>query len=446
MWSCGGIQRKAVFFFGASVAGTAGAQIQTTGYAPAPNRLLVRARGTEESVPFALAVSGASFREGGPVSVAEELGDGQVVVMRYSTDVDPRAAAQALRRDPRVAWAQPDYLIRHCLVTDPAASARPDLFETRGLGLLGLFDLPLATPPAPVSHPVPDPMIDSLSTLSDIHAQDAWATTRGSRDVVVAVIDSGIDYQHEDLMGNLTNDVGYDFIENDYLPYDHHRHGTHVSGIIGAVGGNGIGISGVSPVVSLMALRALTDKGEGRTSDAIRAIDYAIDHGARLINASWGGPADDLNPALDEAIQRAGSHEILVVAAAGNEAVDIGQRPFYPAAFDRPNLLSVASVSSAGELSRFSNRGRQVQVAAPGENILSTIPNSKYARLNGTSMAAPHVTGIAALLLARNPGLKAADLKRILMQSVTTRANLSGAVATGGVVDALRALQMAGGH
>ena len=237
--------------------------------------------------------------------------------------------------------------------------------------------------------------------------------------MTVAVVDTGIDTSHPDLDGNIWRNPneqpngfdddgdgfiddlhGADFVNRDSDASDDAGHGTHVGGIIGAEGNNGIGISGVNWNARLMPLKFLNSDGEGNTADAAMAIDYAVAHGARAINASWGGPA--FSQTLYEAVRRAGQHNVLVVAAAGNEGNDSDVAPDYPAAFDLSNVISVAASDRYDNLLSYSNYGaKSVDLAAPGDDIYSTVPPatepSGYANFSGTSMAAPAVTGAAAL-------------------------------------------------
>ena len=207
-------------------------------------------------------------------------------------------------------------------------------------------------------------------------------------------MDTGVAYKHPDLVGNawrnpgdpvngadddgdgFIDDVfGADFFSNDSNPDDDGGHGTHVAGIIGAQGNNALGVTGVNWDVNLMALKFLDENGEGNTADAANAIDYAVAHGARVVNASWGGPS--FSQALYGSIKRAGERGTLVVAAAGNEGVNADVRPDYPAAFDLPNIVSVAATDRADRLLDFSNYGaKSVDLAAPGDDIYSTVPTA----------------------------------------------------------------------
>jgi subtilisin family serine protease len=305
--------------------------------------------------------------------------------------------------------------------------------------------------PADVNPPVVDPDLGKTYGMSKIGATDAWKTFNGSKDFVVADIDTGIDYNHEDLAFNLWRQkddkgqefVGYDFVHNDNLPFDDNEHGTHTAGTIGAVGGNGKGVSGVTQRVSLMALKFLSGEGSGTTADAIRAIDYAVEHGAKVLSNSWGGKGDDNNAALKEAIERARAKDVLFVAAAGNDGTDNdGSDPSYPAGFDNDNLISVAATDSSDELAFFSNYGKKsVHLAAPGVNVYSTVPGNKYKQESGTSMACPHVAGAAALLWSRHPDWNYKKVKEVLLSSVDQVSSLQGKTVTGGRLNILKALR-----
>ena len=297
-----------------------------------------------------------------------------------------------------------------------------------------------------------DPRFKELWGLTAIDAPGAWATTVGDRRITVAVVDDGVALTHPDLAPNLwinpseiaangrdddgdgyVDDVnGYDFVANRGDPSpartgDERWHGSHVAGTIGAAGDNRIGISGVNWKVALMALRAIGPRG-GRSDDLARAIDYAVDHGARVVNASWGGGGQ--SQAIAKAVARASERGVLFVAAAGNESAS---RPSFPASLATDNLLSVGALTPAGKLAPFSNRG--ALVAAPGVGILSTTAPGQYERYDGTSMAAPHVTGLAALLWAARPEAKLEDVRRAILSSAAAVAGVKN-----GRVDAARAM------
>ncbi|MEO6656150.1 MAG: S8 family serine peptidase [Pyrinomonadaceae bacterium] len=303
---------------------------------------------------------------------------------------------------------------------------------------------------------------DGGSNRADIDALEAWATTKGSADVVVAVLDSGVDYTHEDLVGNMWirpenvpaytddelgtfNDLnGYNGTDKLTDPMDDNGHGTHCAGIIGAEGDNGIGISGINQKVKIMPLKFLGRGGFGSTGDAIEAINYAIDrkkHGVnvRIISASWGSTSK--SKALEDTIRAAGDAGILFVAAAGNDGSNNDSRAHYPSNYDLPNIISVAALDRNDQLAGFSNFGvKTVHVAAPGKDILSTWLNDGYREASGTSMATPYVSGVGALIIANEPGISMANLRKRILGSADKLESLNGKVATGGRICAANAL------
>jgi subtilisin family serine protease len=279
-----------------------------------------------------------------------------------------------------------------------------------------------------------DPRYRDLWGLARIGVPGAWDRTTGERAVTVAVVDDGVALDHPDLKSNLwvneqeqdgngldddgdgyVDDVnGYDFVDDRPSPApapsgDARWHGTHAAGIIGAAGDNRVGVVGVNWKVSLMALRALGPSG-GRSDDLARAIDFAADHGARVINAAWGGGG--ASQVLARAIARAGSKGALVVAAAGNGAAE---SPEAPANLDLDNLLSVGATTPEDLLAPFSNRG--ALLAAPGVGILSTTAPGQYERYDGTSMASAHVAGVAALLWAAHPDASLGQVRDAIVSS-----------------------------
>jgi subtilisin family serine protease len=275
-------------------------------------------------------------------------------------------------------------------------------------------------------------------------------------------VDTGIDYNHADLTHNMwrnpgelpngldddnngfVDDIsGVDFANDDADPTDDSSHGTHVAGIVGAEGGNGIGGVGVNWKVRLVALKFLDENGEGNTANAAEAIDYAVKAGARVINASWGGPGFSF--ALSKAIRNAGNQGVLVVAAAGNEGENSDSEPEYPASYDLPNVISVAATDAGDGLVDFSNYGaRTVDLGAPGDEIYSTVPKfaspSGFAYFSGTSMAAPFVSGAAALYLSRTPSATVTQVRDALLQTVDPVPALAGKTVTGGRLNLGRAL------
>ena len=324
------------------------------------------------------------------------------------------AEVAKLKADPNVEYAEPNYVYR--------ASDAPN-----------------------------DPRYSSLYGMTITHADSAWKVTTGKKSVLVAVIDTGVDYNHEDLAGNVfvnskeiannhvdedgngyIDDVhGWDFANNDNNPMDDNEHGTHVSGTIGAVGNNGKGVVGVNWQVSILPCKFLDSNGSGTSADAAEAIMYSANMGAVISSNSWGGGGQSLT--LENAIKYANSKGMLVVAAAGNESSNNDNTPSYPANYNVANVISVAATDSQDKLASFSNYGAtKVHLAAPGVNILSSTPNNQYQSFSGTSMATPHVSGALALMRAANDTLSAASMKAKLLASVDNVTGLTGKVSTGG--------------
>jgi len=297
---------------------------------------------------------------------------------------------------------------------------------------------------------------------ADISATLAWATTKGSDDVVVAVLDSGVDYTHPDLavniwtrpenikeyedsdLGAIDDQHGYNAIDNDGDPMDENGHGTHCAGIIGAEGGNNEGITGVNWNVKIMPLRFMDATGSGTTKDAIEAINYVIDRkkagvNVRIISASWG--STQKSRALEDVISRANDAGILFVAASGNSSADTDRIPHYPSSYNLGNVISVAALDRNDQLTSFSNFGaKSVHIAAPGKDILSTWLQHDFREASGTSMATPVVAGVAALVLAKNPNMSVGELRKHLLSSVDKLPGLKGKVASGGRINAAKAV------
>lgn len=262
-----------------------------------------------------------------------------------------------------------------------------------------------------------DPHYSKQWALSKIGAEKAWGMEKNTLRPIVAVIDTGVDYNHEDLKTQiLRNDKGevqgWNFIENNNDPMDvisteprgNPGHGTHCAGIIGASKDNGIGVSGIASKVWLMPLRFIAPNGSGDLMNAIKAIDFAIQHGAQIISASWGAAVSrSVVKPLIEAIERAGQKGVIFVAAAANDGKSNDTREVYPANAGLPNVISVAASDKSDAKPTWSNYGRtKVDLSSPGAGILSTLPNNKYGELSGTSMATPLVAGMVALLLGQS--------------------------------------------
>lgn len=293
----------------------------------------------------------------------------------------------------------------------------------------------------------------------DISAVEAWKITKGSRAIKIAVIDTGVDYNHSDLSKNImintaelngadgidddgngyVDDIyGYDFGNNDNDPMDNHGHGTHCAGVIGA-SHNGQGIMGVNANVQILPIKFLKDNGSGTLEGAIKAIEYAIVRGVDVMSNSWGGSGN--SEALKEMIIKAKDAGILFIAAAGNSNANNDRTMTMPAGYDVENIVSVGALDAKGKRAKFSNYGKKsVHVFAPGVDIYSTVQGNKYKKMSGTSMACPHVAGIAGLILAHEPNLSFKDIKERMMSTSIKTDELSNFTVSG-YVDAYKALK-----
>lgn len=304
----------------------------------------------------------------------------------------------------------------------------------------------------------------------DMDAPEAWDIGTGDGSVVVGVIDTGVDYQHTDLINNrwvnsgeiggngidddgngYVDDVyGYDFHNRDSNPMDDHvsvYHGTHVAGTIGARGDNGVGVVGVAWNVKIAALKVLASNGSGYTSSIISAIDYATalktsGVNIRVLNASLGGGG--YSSAFVAALNRANAAGIVFVAAAGNSNSNNDTAPSYPCSYAVANMICVASISADGSRSSFSNYGaKSVHIGAPGQSIYSTKVGNGYQYLSGTSMATPQVAGVAAMMLMENPALTVAQVRTYILSTGSARSSMVGKTTSGRMVNLLGAMQAA---
>jgi subtilisin family serine protease len=304
--------------------------------------------------------------------------------------------------------------------------------------------------------------LNNSSGNGDIRALTAWNRTHGSENIVVAVLDTGVDYNHPDLsnniwerpssipayfdteLGAIDDRFGFNAIRNDADPMDENGHGTHVAGIIGAEGDNGIGITGINWEVQILPLKFMGANGSGTTKDAIEAINYAIERkrrgvNIRVINASWGSGV--YSRALEDVIRSAAAEGILFVAAAGNSSSDNDRIPHYPSNYRLPNVISVAATDESDNLAGFSSYGgKSVHISAPGRNILSTWLGGEYKEASGTSMAAPQVAGIAALILSLDSDMGLIELKETLLKSHDPNPSFSGKLLNAGRISAAKAL------
>lgn len=375
--------------------------------------MVIRRLGFVSSLLFAAALSSAQgyapfadrvpdrlivkFKSG-PKAFLKEAGRGQVHVVT-STDggitvlggagIEQWQSSISRRKD--VIYAEPDYIVRAASSNDPYS---PDLYSH------SLFDL-----------------------------DHAWAISRGSSAVTVAVIDTGVDLNHPDLIDRLAD--GYDFVDRDSLAMDGHGHGTHCAGIVGATADNNIGVAGVAPLTTIVPVRVLGNDGSGSVSTVIEGIDYAVAHGAKVLSLSLGTSSP--SQAMTDAVARAIASGATVFAAAGNAGTSDRT---YPAADGL--CIAVASTDSAKARSSFSNFGSWVQVAAPGSNILSTGLGGTYVRMSGTSMATPHAAGVAALLYA-NLGSEASS--QVIKERLTQTAEPIGPFVSSGFINPVAALR-----
>ena len=349
------------------------------------------------------------------------------------------AIAQAVRdleRDGSVEFVEPNWIYQHQFTSN-------DPYYTNG-SLWGMYG-----------------DVTSPANIYGSQAGEAWVKKTDCPGVYVGIIDEGVMWSHEDLAGNVwTNpydpidgvdndgngyidDVhGWDFAGNDNSIYDGSGddHGTHVSGTVAARGGNGAGVAGVCWQVQLISAKFLGRNG-GTTANAVKAVNYITDlktrHGLKIVatNNSWGGGG--YSTALYNAIANAGAADILFVAAAGNNGVNIDASPFFPASYDLATIISVAAIDKLGNLASWSNFGAtRVDLGAPGVGIWSTVPTKKnqsaYNSYNGTSMATPHVTGTAALYAAGHPSSTALSIKGAILSTTVPTASLGGKTVTGG--------------
>jgi subtilisin family serine protease len=400
----------------------------------APDSVLVRFRaGTSAALRSRSVERIAGSMELGGVDGVDrrfaEVADGELALVRLADDVDVAGALAELRANPDVAYAEPNYIV-HAMRT-PNDPRFPELWGLHNIGQTG------GTPDA------------------DIDAPEAWDTTIGRRTVVVGVVDTGIDYRHQDLAANMwinpgelpgngidddangvVDDVhGMNAITNGGDPLDDNGHGSHVAGTIGAVGNNGVGVTGVAWRVRLMGLKFLSASGSGSLADAIQVINYAVAQkklgvNIRVLSNSWGGVA--FSQALLDAITAASNQGILFVATAGGSAQNNDLNPTFPANYAAPNVVSVTATDDDDKKASFASFGpTTVDLGAPGVGILSTTRNNTYSVFSGTSMATPHVAGAAVLVLSVAPTLNNAALIDILLNTGDPVPALAGITVSG---------------
>jgi subtilisin family serine protease len=358
---------------------------------------------------------------------------------------DVAATVAHLRKLPNVLYAEPNYIL-HANAVTPADPSFAELWGLHNTGqTLGCSTSCFGTATG--------------TGDADVDMPEAWDISTGGTATTVGVVDTGVDYAHPDLAANIWSaprafDVtiggttitcpagshGFNAITNTCDPMDDHNHGTHVSGTIGAIGGNSVGVTGVNWSTRIMGLKFLSASGSGTTVGAINAIEFAIQANAavganvRVLSNSWGGGG--FSQALLDEINKANTSNMLFVAAAGNDGLNNDTTPQYPSGYDAPNIISVAATDNRDLKATFSNWGATtVDLGAPGVDILSTTRANTYSWFSGTSMATPHVSGTAALILSVCD-LSTAALKADILTTVDPIASMSGRTTTGGRLNA----------
>ncbi|MCE3008985.1 MAG: S8 family serine peptidase [Proteobacteria bacterium] len=430
----------------------------------------------------------------------EVLARGWIRVQNFS-----QTTLHRMSENPSVEYIQPNYplgLLKNYQIQDPLRRAAFQRSMSRH-SWAEVSAMPADNPTfprAPSQKNGNDPLLATQWSMANIEASEGWKKTQGSSEMIVAILDTGVDYTHEDLLPNMwrnpgeegtdaagrdksTNGIdddgngyvddlmGWDFAAKDNKPFDlavdpkqllisggNPGHGTHCSGNVAARGFNSLGIAGVAPNVKVMALRFISEKGQGTTADAVMAIRYAVDNGAKVLSNSWGGEGSrsdgsEENLALKEAIQYAEAKGTLFIAAAGNGRAGTGYdmdkdpTPVYPASYDFENIISVAAIDVKNELGAFSNWGAtSVDIGAPGVAVLSTTVGGKYSdkvldfagfdiTWDGTSMATPHVAGAAALYWSLHPNKTWREVKDAILKSAAPTPALRGKTTTEGILN-----------
>jgi subtilisin family serine protease len=376
-------------------------------------------------------------------SVTSLSTDSELYRIKMAKDQDLKQALVALNADPMIKYAEPNY-IYHALDTVNETPNDPELNKLWGLKNTGQADA------------------DGLLGISgsDINVLPLWKEGLvGSRDVTVAVIDTGVDWNHPDLVNNIyTNtkeipgnnidddnngfidDVhGWNFAGKNSSSLDDHDHGTHCAGTIGAEGNNSLGVVGVNWKVSILPVKFLDAGGGGSLADAVDAINYARKMKVQVMSNSWGG--GPFSQAMKDAIEETRKDGILFIAAAGNESTNNDSSPSYPASYDIGNVISVAATNNQDQIASFSNYGsKTVHVAAPGVKIYSTVRDGKYGAKSGTSMATPHVAGIVALMRSIYPQMDVSEIKSRLIKTSTPVQGLKKKVIARGRVNVFNAV------
>jgi len=350
-------------------------------------------------------------------------------------------AVSILSMIPGVEFAEPDYIVRAQLTPNDTNFGNLWGMHNTGQTVNG----------------------DSGIAGADIDAPEAWDVFVGDPNFVIAVIDTGFNYNHPDLAANawinpgeiagngiddegngFIDDVrGWDFINGDNNPMDDNGHGTHCSGTFGGVGNNNLGVAGVNWQCKIAGVKFLSAGGGGQISDGVLCVDYVTVTGIKISNNSWGGGG--FSSSFSAALDNARDNGCLFIAAAGNNSSNNDSNPFYPSSYNQDNVISVLATTNNDQMSSFSNFGAtSVDIGAPGSTVYSTF-NSSYAYLDGTSMACPHVCGVASLVWAANPTWSYLEVKDRLFQSARPVGSLSGDCITGGIVNAFAAINGSSG-
>ncbi|HYT94216.1 MAG TPA: S8 family peptidase [Gemmataceae bacterium] len=401
------VQGEAIVEFGADVT----PQAAIAALAEAPRNLDTRVHLEEQ--PFRpvtkliVVYSGkAAPQEVGGMKVVDSHPEGQFVVVQ-SEDGFSAEQIERLAADEKVRLVQPNYVYQ--LVGQP-------------------------TPAAPPTKVPNDPLFPQLWGMRNIHAPTAWHKIVTSP-VLVAVIDTGINLQHKDLMANIAPGLSKDFTTDNSV-MDVQGHGSHCAGTIAAVGNNKLGVVGVMWKGRVFSAKIFGKTGFAGDIQVAKAIDYAVAKGAKVLSNSWGGGA--ASPVLQAAIARADLKGVLFIAAAGNFGQDNDVTPFYPASYPNKNIISVLAINVSDKKSSFSHFGKTtVDIGAPGEGILSTHLGQTFKSLSGTSMATPHVSGAAALIWGhpKFQSLKHTQIKALILKNARLLSDLSGKCVTGGTLD-----------
>lgn len=330
-----------------------------------------------------------------------------IIVIKLEEDTEEAVlkGIEELKNDPNIAFAEPNYITS---ITDMAVVTTDTYYTT-------------------------------LYGMEKIGAPSAWNITIGDASVMVGILDTGVDYTHPDLSANVSQTLGYNFVEDNDDPMDYHGRGTHVAGTIGASGNNNLGIIGVCQEVTIVPIKILDDNGYGDNSDMIKGINYAESLGIPILNMSIA------NYTYSESVKIAfNAYTGLAIISAGNSNYNNDDKPIYPGSYDCDNIITVAATTETDTLSDFSNYGPStVELGAPGTDIYSTFPGGGYGRLSGTSMATSHVAGSAALILSYDNSLSTAELKEAILEGVDEVSALNGKTVTGGRLNVYNSLKSA---